>query len=455
MPTHLPRPPHSDDSTLGVGPASRSTPTSPLERRPLEEATSPQRKAFTLGIVGAGLMGTTIAAEAVRRHFRVAISDIRPESLDTVADRIVAELSGDQAPPAELHQAVRRRVEPTTNLSRLGRCAVVLESVTEQADVKRAVLSGLEPFLARDAILATNTSTIPIGELASALADQARFCGLHFFHPVRYRPLVEIVRGWRTSPATLHAAERFVRRMGKVPVVVADGPGFVVNRLLFPYLSEALELLRDGVQPERVEGVALRFGMAMGPLRLLDEIGLDTALLAGRMLYQAFPERIVPSPLLIAMYKAKRWGRKSGGGFFQYPGGQSNGPPTVDPAVKGLIAAWARESPPLSDEQILHRLLLPMVLEATRLLAEGKVGSPQEVDRAAVLGLGFPASLGGPLAWAVRLGPRQILRLLEPWQALGPRMYPTEWLLNAAGGSPPELPSASGTPGQAFSSSAG
>ncbi len=400
----------------------------------------PGSRAFTLGIVGAGVMGTTIAAEALRRGFRVAITDIRPECLGTVRTRIATELADPQALGAAWHQAVRRRLEPTTSVARLGRCAVVLESVTEDPNVKRSVLARLEPLLASDAILATNTSTIPIAELAAALADPGRFCGLHFFHPVRCRPLVEVVRGSRTSQATLVAAERFVRQMGKVPVVVGDGPGFLVNRLLFPYLGEALELLLEGVGPERLEGIARRFGMAMGPLRLLDEIGLDTALFAGRVLFQAFPDRIVPSPLLIAMYKAGRWGQKSGAGFFQYAEAQQPGDRKLDPEAERLIAAWSRDCPPLSDEQVLHRLLLPMVLEATRLLAEGRVGSPEEIDRAAVLGLGFPASVGGPLAWAAQLGPQQVLRLLEPWLPLGPRMQPTEWLLEAAGCRPQPQP---------------
>lgn len=455
MPTHLPHPSHSETSPFGVGRPADSGPANGPVRWPQDQGIAPQPAAFTLGIVGAGLMGTTIAAEAVRHQFRVVITDVRSEAVQTAADRIAAVLAVDQPPAAALVQAVRRRVESTSNPSRLGRCNVLLESVTEQREVKRSVLAELEPVLAPGAILATNTSTIPIDELASALADPSRFCGLHFFHPVRYRPLVEIVRGRHTGLAALTVAETLVRRMGKVPVMVADGPGFLVNRLLFPYLSEALELLRDGVRPQRLEEVALRFGMAMGPLRLLDEIGLDTALLAGRVLYQAFPERIVPSPLLIAMYKSKRWGRKSGAGFFQYPAPPADVPPAVAPGVEELIAAWARQSPPLSDEQALHRLLLPMVLEATRLLAEGKVSSAEDLDRAAVLGLGFPATFGGPLAWANRLGARQVLRLLEPWEALGPRMQPTEWLLEAAECLRPVQPGVCGSSQRACSYPAG
>lgn len=431
MPSHLPYPPHSEAPPFRAD--RLADPQSAERSHGVEDEGSLLRpKPRTLGIVGAGLMGTSIAAAALRRHFRVAITDVRPESLGTVAERIAAELTDGQPPPPALIAAVRRRIEPTTSEARIGQSAVVIESVTEDAEVKRSVLARLERFLAPEAILATNTSTIPIAELASGLADPSRFCGLHFFHPVRVRPLVEVVRARHTSQATLTAAEMFVYRMGKVPLVVADGPGFLVNRLLFPYLSEGLELLLDGVRPERVEAVARRFGMAMGPLRLLDEIGLDTALRAGRVLYQAFPDRIVASPLLIAMYKAKRWGRKLGRGFFQYPPAELGAPPAPDPAVEQLIAAWARDCKPLSDEQVLHRLLLPMLLEATRVLAEGKVRSAEDVDRAAVLGLGFPGSVGGPLAWAACLGPREVLRLLEPWQPLGPRMHPSEWLLEAA-----------------------
>ncbi|MCR4415642.1 MAG: 3-hydroxyacyl-CoA dehydrogenase NAD-binding domain-containing protein, partial [Thermoguttaceae bacterium] len=342
------------------------------------------------------------------------------------AERIAAELGG-----AALLPAVKRRVEPTTSDARLGRCDLVLESVVEDAAVKRQVFARLEPHLAPGTVLATNTSTIPIAILAAGLAEPQRFCGLHFFHPVRRRPLVEIVRGPNTSDRTIAAAVAFAQRIDKVPIVVADGPGFLVNRLLMPYLTEALELLLDGATLEQVERAATQFGMALGPLRLLDEIGLDTALLAGRVLYEAFPERAAPSPLLVAMYKAKRWGRKTGAGFFSYPPGlDQDAPGQPDPAVDALLAPWVRAPKPHTDEAIVYRLLLPMVLEATRVLAEGKVAHPRDIDRAVVLGLGFPAARRGLLAWADTLGPARLLELLRPLEPLGPRMHPTEWLLD-------------------------
>ena len=247
--------------------------------------------------------------------------------------------------------------------------------------------------------------------MAAKLADPRRFCGLHFFHPVGKRPLVEVIRGPRTSDEAVAIAAGFGRAVGKLPLLVGDGPGFLVNRLLVPYLTEGLELLLDGATMDQVESAATAFGMAMGPLRLLDEIGLDTALRAGRVLWRAFPERIIASPLLVSMYKAGRMGRKAGAGFFLYPAGlAAEEPGRNDPAVAGVIAKWARATKAFTSQAIVDRLLLPMVLEASRVLQEGVAGDPGEIDLGVLFGLGFPAARGGLLWWADTLGADQIVQ---------------------------------------------
>ena len=376
-----------------------------------------------MAIVGAGMMGAAIAAANVRRNVPVVLADADPQALATAVERIAEELADPgRRPSPQIVETVRRLVTCTAEDARLGQCDLVLESIVESELAKQRLYARLEPHLAPATILASNTSTIPIGRLAAKLADGRRFLGLHFFHPVRGRPLVEVVRGPQTGEQAIATAVAYVQSIAKVPIVVGDRPGFLVNRLLFPYLAEAFELLLDGVGVAEVERAATGFGMAMGPLRLMDEIGLDTVVLGGRVLWEAFPERINPSPLLVTMYKAGRLGRKSGAGFFAYPAGVAPGEPgRHDPAVDALIAAWARPPQHVAAEGILARLLLSMLLEGTRILAEQQGRDPQAIDLAVVLGLGFPSARGGLLRWADSLGISRIVGMLGEYEHLGPR----------------------------------
>jgi len=393
------------------------------------------REVRSVAVIGAGLMGTAIAAANVKCDLPVVITDADEKMLAAAPERIAAELGPpNESPSAEVREAVGRLVTQTTDEAEVARCDLVLESVVESLPDKRQVYRRLEGRLSAGTILASNTSTIPIGRLATGLADPSRFLGIHFFHPVRHRPLAEIVRGPKTADEAVAAAVAYAKRIDKMPIVVKDGPGFFVNRLLFPYVNEALELLLDGATIERVERAARDFGMAIGPLRILDEIGLDTALLGGRVLWEAFSERIVASPLLIQMVKSGRLGRKSGGGFFAYGDEPSRDVPgRPDPSVERLVAQWARPPQPLTDETITDRLLLPMVLEATRLLEEKHVRNPRDVDLGVLFGLGFPPSRGGLLYWADTLGAREITRRLRSLESLGPRARPTKMLLEMAG----------------------
>ncbi len=396
-----------------------------------------------VAIVGAGMMGAAIAAANVRRRVPVVLADSDPEALATAVRRIAEELAdAGRAPSSEILKTVRRLVTCTTEDARLGQCDLVLESIVESEAAKQRLYARLEPHLAPATILASNTSTIPIRRLAAKLADGRRFLGLHFFHPVRGRPLVEVVRGPQTGEQAIASAVAYVRSIEKVPIVVGDRPGFLVNRLLFPYLAEAFELVLDGAGVAEVERAATEFGMAMGPLRLMDEIGLDTVVLGGRVLWEAFPERINPSPLLVAMYKAGRLGRKSGLGFFAYPAGLAPGEPgRHDPAVDELIAAWVRPARLVSADDILARLLLAMLLEAARILEEEEGRDPPAIDLAVVLGLGFPAARGGLLRWADGLGLRRILGMLDGYAGLGPRFAAPQLLRDMAAEGRPFYPS--------------
>lgn len=383
-----------------------------------------------LGIAGAGMMGTAIAGAGLRRGLSVALWDADPEAMQSARGRILEQLRGDVA-DADAQRALESQVTLADRAAFPG-CGLVIESVVETLEAKRQLYRQLESALEPGALLASNTSTIPIGQLAAGLADPSRFCGVHFFHPVRRRPLVEIVRGPATSQATVSRAAGLAKRMGKLPIVVADGPGFLVNRLLLPYLNEALDLLLEGAEIETIEAAATRFGMALGPLHLLDEIGLDTAFRAGMVLFHAFGERISASPLLVSMVKQGRLGRKTGAGFFRYdstPDARELGP---DPHALALVRQWARRPTLPPRETITARLFLPMLLEATRVLEEGKVANPRDVDLAVILGLGFPAARGGLLYWADRMGLRQVLARLRSLESLGARAQPTPMLLRMA-----------------------
>ncbi len=386
-----------------------------------------------VAIVGAGMMGTAIAAVYVRAAVPVVLTDSSAAALRAAPEKIVAELAGT-SPEADARAAVARLVRTAPPEEAARGCDLVIESIVETAAAKQNLYGRLEPPLGPETILASNTSTIPIARLGGGLLHPGRFCGLHFFHPVRHRPLVEIIRGPQTTDATIATLVAHVKAAGRLPIVVSDGPGFLVNRLLLPYMNEALELLREGTPVEVIERAAIEFGMAMGPLHLLDQIGLDTALRGGLVLFQAFSDRIAGSPLLVAMVKAGRLGWKSGGGFFSYVPAAAAFDQPLAPAAAEILAPWMDRQGPSTAEMVTARLFLTMLLEATRMLQEGRVRNPRDIDLGVLFGLGFPGERGGLLRWADDLGASLIIEALKPLEMLGPRARPTPWLLEMAAG---------------------
>jgi 3-hydroxyacyl-CoA dehydrogenase/enoyl-CoA hydratase/3-hydroxybutyryl-CoA epimerase/3-hydroxyacyl-CoA dehydrogenase/enoyl-CoA hydratase/3-hydroxybutyryl-CoA epimerase/enoyl-CoA isomerase len=377
------------------------------------------------------MMGTAIAAACVGHGLPVVLTDTAPEVIEAVAPRIVDELIASGRPSANAEALVRQFVCASGDSAPLTRCDLVLESIVETLPAKHEVYRQVQPQLGPTTILASNTSTIPVARLAAGVAAPERFCGIHFFHPVRQRPLVEVIRGPQSSDETIATAVGFAKTLEKTPIVVSDGPGFLVNRLLVPYLNEALELLLEGATVDQVEQAALKFGMAKGPLRLMDEIGLDTTFLGGRVLWEAFPDRVIASPLLVSMVKYGLLGCKSGRGFFEYPQAR----PQVTPrrTFDDLLASWSRPSRPMAEEILTARLFLPMVLEATRMLEEGAVRDPRDIDLAVLFGLGFPSARGGLLYWADTVGAAQLLEQLRPLESLGAHMIPTQLLAEMTG----------------------
>ena len=404
-----------------------------LRARALERTATPAPTVERVGIIGAGLMGTEIAAAHARRFVPVVLHDTSPAALDRARQAIADELSSD-LPGRQAARFVEQLVVASADDEPLAQCGLVIESIPENMAAKKRLYSGIQRRLSPHAILVSNTSTMPIGQLAATSPDPTRFCGLHFCHPVRLRPLVEIIRGPATSETTIAAVVFHAREQGFLPLLPEDGPGFVVNRLLSAYLGESLDLLLDGVQPATVDAALREFGMPVGPLELADQIGLDTVLHSATVLSEAFGDRVVASPLIVGMVKAGQLGRKTEAGFFTYAGGEPISPAAAQPTnpqFQEILEHWSRARREYSPDAIVLRLLLPMILEATRILEEGKVQSAREIDLAAVFGLGFPAFRGGLLWWADTLGGRAVLEGLRRL-ALGDRGNPTYLLESIA-----------------------
>ncbi len=363
----------------------------------------------------------------------MALADAAPEALARGVRQTLEEVSYNKetkGPDAQRAIAFAPFLRSSTSEAEIAGNDLVIEAIIENADIKKSVYQRIEPQLAPEAILASNTSTIEIGRLAAALKRPERFVGLHFFNPVRKMPLVEIIRGPKTSDATVASVVAYAKRLGKSPIVVHDGPGFLVNRLLLPFLNEALELISDGAPIKQIEKASRDFGMPMGPLALYDMVGIDTSFYAGRVMWEAFPDRITASPILPALIKAGRLGQKSGAGFFAYKDAKSRG--DADPALDKLLSPYVRGSRPFSQEEITHRMFLPMVLEATRILSAKLVRDVRDVDLGVIFGLGFPPFRGGLLFWADTLGAAKIIELLKPLAPLGERMRPTPMLEDMA-----------------------
>lgn len=296
------------------------------------------RPIHTVGIVGAGRTGTRITLLARQAGWKIVVLDTRIEALESLSHRLAAnpiERGSTPQPPSTFPNRteeaqsswVRFDSEPsgctppvflTQDPSTLQICDLVLECVKEDVRIKQQVLAEVERHLVRGAVLATNTSTIPIGRLAAALENPSRLCGIHFFMPIPLRPVVEIVRGPESGGVGMATAISFVRCLGLTPLVVEDGPGFLANRLLFFYLNEALQLVEEGYRPDQIDQQATEFGWAMGPFALMDEIGLDVVVAAAWKLAEVFEDRIVRSPLLVAMVKKGFLGQKTGLGFYRY-----------------------------------------------------------------------------------------------------------------------------------------
>jgi 3-hydroxyacyl-CoA dehydrogenase/enoyl-CoA hydratase/3-hydroxybutyryl-CoA epimerase len=393
---------------------------------PTPEGEDRARKVGALGVVGAGVMGGGIAQLAAYHGIRARLKDVRHDAVghalrhasslfrEAVDRRKLTKREADQA---------MERISGGLDYAGFRSVDLVVEAVVERMDVKRAVLEELEGVVPDACILSTNTSSLSVDEMSEALRLPSRFLGMHFFNPVHRMPLVEIVRGAKTSDDAVATVYSLALRMGKVPVVVRNGPGFLVNRVLGPYLNEAGHLLEEGASIESVDGAALAFGMPMGPLRLIDEVGIDIVRHAGETLHEAFGERLAPAKPLVAIAASGKLGKKGGSGFYRYEGDRVAGPDRTVYALIGRSDPSGGDGP--SAVQIRDRLVLSMVNEAARALAEGIAASAPDVDLAMIMGTGFPPFRGGLLRLADEEHPRALLdRFRKMESTVGPRFSP-------------------------------
>jgi len=394
-----------------------------------------RRKIRRVAVLGGGVMGAGIAQLAAVNGFEVVLKEVNAD-LALAGMKRVEELMDDAVKKGVVGRddadARLRAINATSEWEPLRDADLVIEAVVEREDVKREVFWELSQRLPAEAILTTNTSSLTVARVCQPAAHLRRTAGLHFFNPVHRMQLVEVVRGPDTDSRTVGALVEFVRRLGKVPVVVGDGPGFLVNRILFPYLDEAVRMLTAGFSTATIDRAALRFGMPMGPLELLDHVGLDVAAEVARSLQTASND---PSPTpdrLSAMSKHGMLGRKSGHGFYFWKGGR-----------RGRPTGWGDTAPSYDDRSIdseptspavlsvmQQRLLYPMVNEAAHCLETGIADAPWVVDLAMVLGTGFAPYTGGPLRAADGWGIKQVAADLERLRrACGERFQPCHLLL--------------------------
>ena len=370
------------------------------KRLPVDDAA--KKKVQTVGILGAGVMGAGIAQAAAKAGYKVVVKDVEQKFLD----KGLATIKGLFDSLVEKKRMTREEADTTvaemkltTAYDDMAGCDLVIEAVLEDLKIKQTALAELEKVCAKDFVFATNTSSLSVNDIANGAQDPSRVVGLHFFNPVHKMPLVEVVKADKTSDAALAAAMSVALKLDKTTVVTRDAPGFVVNRLLAPYLREAAVLAEEGVAIEDIDKAMKSFGMPMGPFALLDEVGLDISAKVIHVLHAALGDRLTEPPLLTKIEGLKILGKKGGKGVYLY--NEKGKPDGVNPDVQALITADKKKKLP---GEIQDRLVLLMLNEAARCLEEKVVDEPAQLDLALIFGTGFPPFLGGILRYSDSVG---------------------------------------------------
>eukprot|EP01027_Heterolobosea_sp_BB2_P012190 GEZU01017684.1.p1 GENE.GEZU01017684.1~~GEZU01017684.1.p1 ORF type:complete len:761 (-),score=255.57 GEZU01017684.1:173-2455(-) len=389
-----------------------------------------------VGVIGAGVMGSGIAQIFGFRDFGVYMKDIKPEfvekGMDTINKLFMKLVQSNKMSKADAQKKLDR-IKGGTDNAGFADCEVIVEAAVEQMPLKKKILQECEQVMPENAIFATNTSSLSVTELATVSKRPQNVVGMHFFNPVHRMPLVEVIRGKHTSDMAVATIYNLALKLGKIPVIVNDGPGFLVNRVLGIYMCEAGRLLAEGGHILFIDKTITDFGMPMGPFRLIDTVGLDVAMHVGHNLAE-LGSRFSQPTSFGRMVSAGYLGQKSGKGFYAYKDGKSTG---LEPSLEHLLSELRRNtssySQPASAADIVDRCILLMVNEAAYILEEGICESPEDVDLAMIMGTGFAPFRGGLLAYADSRGIKNIVdRLNQLTNQLGPRFKPANLLVEMA-----------------------
>jgi 3-hydroxyacyl-CoA dehydrogenase/enoyl-CoA hydratase/3-hydroxybutyryl-CoA epimerase len=410
------------------------------KQMPPDLAGVPAKEIRRVGVVGAGTMGAGIAQLAAIRGCDVVIREIDEIALATGSLKVAGLFSQAVArgviSEAEAHRRLGA-VKGTIAWDGFDDLDLVVEAAIEDLALKRKIFRELEAHTRPETVLATNTSSLGIANIAEGLTHPERVAALHFFNPVHKMPLVEVGHAAATSRETVATLTQWAIKLGKTPVVVKDSPGFVVNRILIPYLNEAVLLIAEGMRPERVDEAMRRFGMLAGPLEVIDQVGLDVAAHIARTAQPAYAARFPPNPAFQAMVERGWLGQKTGRGFYSYAGKKKRPNPEAtavvrqaQPAAGSLLASLP---PPTQQREATERMVLLMVNEAAAAVGEGLVATPDLIDRAMVFGSGWAPHRGGPLRYADDRGLEDIARALNDLaRRIGPRFMPCGELIRRA-----------------------
>ncbi|WP_263264956.1 fatty acid oxidation complex subunit alpha FadB [Pseudomonas sp. RIT-PI-S] len=389
-------------------------------------------------VLGAGIMGGGIAYQSAYKGTPILMKDINEKGIEQGLNE-ASKLLGKQVEkgrltPAKMAVALNA-IRPTLSYGDFGHVDIVVEAVVENPKVKQAVLAEVEGQVKEDTILASNTSTISISLLAKALKRPENFVGMHFFNPVHMMPLVEVIRGEKSSEEAVATTVAYAKKMGKNPIVVNDCPGFLVNRVLFPYFGGFAKLVSAGVDFVRIDKVMEKFGWPMGPAYLMDVVGIDTGHHGRDVMAEGFPDRMKDDrrSAIDALYEADRLGQKNGKGFYAYETDKRGKPKKVaDAAVLEVLKPVIYEQREVTDEDIINWMMIPLCLETVRCLEDGIVETAAEADMGLVYGIGFPPFRGGALRYIDSIGVAEFVAIADRYADLGPLYHPTEKLREMA-----------------------
>ena len=383
-------------------------------------------------VLGAGIMGGGIAYISALKGTPILMKDIAEAGIElglTEANKLLSKrVERKKMKPLQMGEALNR-IRPTLSYAEFGDVDVVVEAVVENPKVKGIVLAEVEQHVGENAIIASNTSTISIDFLAKSVKRPENFLGMHFFNPVHMMPLVEIIRGEKTSEEAVATTVAYAKKMGKTPVVVNDCPGFLVNRVLFPYFGGFAGLLKDGADFRQVDKVMEKFGFPMGPAYLMDVVGIDTGKHANDVMAEGFPERMKAdfTSAMDVLYENGFYGQKNNKGFYTYVEDKKGKPKKVfDESILELLAPVLGEAREFNAEEIIARCMIPMCNEVVRCLEEGIVDTAAEADMALVFGVGFPPFRGGALRYIDTVGLANFVELADKYKDISPLYHVTD-----------------------------